>query len=398
MASFKIIVDAGNHERRFCPVHVDIKHPKAGKEVSATLTEVESGRTIPNQLDTLGEDVIRVHWIIDNMRRNSKREYTLRIEGAPPETTQGEPSVDLKEEREGVIGFYTNGKLFTRYHYGEDVIRPYLHPVLGPRGVTVTRNYPMIPDLPDEVKDHPHHRSIWTAHGDVNGVDDWTEFPTCGRIVHRGFRRLVGGPVYGEAHALNDWVSREGVKVVGEERRLTVYNTPEYARIMDFEILFKATEGDVTFGDTKEGGILSVRVASSMDVVRGGRIENSYGGINEEETWGRRAHWCDYSGPVKGIWAGIAVFDHPENLRHPTYWHVRNYGLMTANPFGISYFTGGPKNIGNYTLKAGGTLRFRYRILIHEGDVEAGGVREAYHNYVNPPKVIIELISKLSSI
>jgi hypothetical protein len=63
---------------------------------------------------------------------------------------------------------------------------------------------------------------------------------------------------------------------------------------------------------------------------------------------------------------------------------------MTANPFGISYFTGGPKKIGDYRLEAGGTLHFRYRLFIHKGNVEEGGVREAYHNYVNPPRVTVK--------
>ena len=83
---------------------------------------------------------------------------------------------------------------------------------------------------------------------------------------------------------------------------------------------------------------------------------------------------------------GVAYFDHPKNFRHPTYWHARDYGLRTANPFGLSYFEGKGYN-GDYTLPAGESLRFRYRVYIHKGDVVEGKVSEKYHNYVNPPKV-----------
>ena len=38
---------------------------------------------------------------------------------------------------------------------------------------------------------------------------------------------------------------------------------------------------------------------------------------------------------------GVAVLDDPRNPLHPTRWHVRAYGLLAANPFGLSYFDKG---------------------------------------------------------
>jgi hypothetical protein len=53
------------------------------------------------------------------------------------------------------------------------------------------------------------------------------------------------------------------------------------------------------FGDTKEAGLISVRVASSMEGKREqGLIENAFGGRREPETWGKPSPWCHYSGPV----------------------------------------------------------------------------------------------------
>jgi len=95
----------------------------------------------------------------------------------------------------------------------------------------------------------------------------------------------------------------------------------------------------------------------------------------------------DYSGPVNGKLVGIAICDHPANLRHPTYWHVRNYGLMTANPFGISHFRGDKTLDGSYRLEAGGTLTFRYRVLFHAGDSRIANITEKYHDFITPPVV-----------
>ena len=139
---------------------------------------------------------------------------------------------------------------------------------------------------------------------------------------------------------------------------------------------------------SKEGGILSVRVASEMDVPRTGRITNVYGGTNEAETWGKAAHWCDYSGSVEGKQVGIAVLDHPHSFRYPTHWHVRDYGLMTANPFAYAAYTDGVKD-GSHTLKSGDTLAFRYRVVLHRQSCNDAQINERYLDFVAPPRVTV---------
>ena len=146
----------------------------------------------------------------------------------------------------------------------------------------------------------------------------------------------------------------------------------------------------VKFGDTKEAGLLSVRVATSMDGNKGGLIENGFGGQRENETWGKPAPWCHYSGPVDGEVMGIAVFDHPTNPRYPSNWHVRDYGLMTANPFGYHDFFPGRGRDGSLLLPAGETATFRYRVYIHRGDAAQGRVEEAFTNYALAPAAGVE--------
>ena len=75
---------------------------------------------------------------------------------------------------------------------------------------------------------------------------------------------------------------------------MRVYNAGDERRLVDYDVALTAAEGDVTFGDTKEGGIISFRVATSMDGSKGGRIENASGGVSEKECWGKPSNWCDY--------------------------------------------------------------------------------------------------------
>ena len=117
-----------------------------------------------------------------------------------------------------------------------------------------------------------------------------------------------------------------------------------------------------------------------------GQIVNSEG-QQDDATWGKRAAWCDYFGPVNNEVVGIAILDHPDNLRHPTYWHVRNYGLFAANPFGLRHFIGDETGAGRYALPAGEELTFRYRVLIHRGTTAEAGVADWYGEYAHPPVV-----------
>jgi hypothetical protein len=132
---------------------------------------------------------------------------------------------------------------------------------------------------------------------------------------------------------------------------------------------------------------MAVRLAETMRLkgkVGKGHIVNSEG-VRDGDTWGKRAAWVDYYGPVDGKTVGIAIFDHPSNPRHPTWWHVRDYGLFAANPFGLHEFEKKqPKGAGELIVPAGKTISFKYRFYIHSGDDKEAKVGEAYKAYAKP--------------
>ena len=106
-----------------------------------------------------------------------------------------------------------------------------------------------------------------------------------------------------------------------------------------------------------------------------GHIINSEG-VTDDDTWGKRADWCDYYGPVGGEVVGIAIFDHPSNPRHPTWWHVRDYGLFAVNPFGVHDFEKKPAGTGDLVIPAGQSVTFKYRFYFHKGDDKQAKVAE----------------------
>ncbi|MBI5386075.1 MAG: PmoA family protein [Verrucomicrobia bacterium] len=277
-----------------------------------------------------------------------------------------------------------NGELFTEYVF-KGAPHVYYYPLIGPGGLRMTRDYPMVPDSKNEDHDHPHHRSLWYSHGAVNGVDFWSETAKAGKILHDKFLEVKSGQDEGVIRSANKWVALDGKIVCTDERTFRIYARPNSERLFDFEITVKApADSEVVLGDTKEG-TMSCRVAETMRVVlpkklKGeGHIVQSTG-VLDGKTWGQRAEWCDYYGPVQGKTAGIAIFDHPSNPVHPTYWHVRDYGLFGANPFGIHDFTNKkePAGAGNITIAPGKSVTFKYRFYIHEGDEKQAKVAERY--------------------
>ena len=373
-----VTVNAGEHNRDGCPISVDVESREA--EVlaggSVTLTDQANGAVIPADLNSDGKTVT-LSWILDGLKAHQERSYIL----SSGEVGSGGVAFS---ERANAIDVTIDGRAFTTFRYGTDGFRPYFFPVLGPGGSPVTRG-----ETSDNSSDHVHHRSLYVAYGEVNDVDVWAEGEDSGRVVHQSFTDKSGGAAVGKIHTENDWVNKAGEKLMSDRQNFRIYNTPDTGTIIDLDLTFIASAGDVYFGDTKEGGIISVRVNPSMNASDGGKIENAYGGTNEGETWGKRAQWCDYSGIVEGTPVGVAVFDHISNPRYPTYWHVRNYGLMTTNIFGTGTFEGDQSKDGSYTLKSGEEMNFRFRVLIHAGDAATGQVAQKYHDFINPPTVSI---------
>jgi hypothetical protein len=288
------------------------------------------------------------------------------------------------------------GKPFTTYRHGPGVSKPFFWPIAGPFGAPVTRAFPNIPDAPDETRDHPWHRGLSFTHGEVGvpgepPVDFWREGAARqGRVVHRDFdpRPVVrdGVLTFGTR---DDWIGPGGTTLLEDHVLWRIEALGEGAAQISSTIRLVAAGRPIRFGDSEEGSF-AVRVATSMDEKseptglrsKGprGRVTNSRGDVGARKCWGAVADWVDYSGPVDGRTVGLAIFDHPAN-RPRTRWHVRDYGLFSANPFGQKVFkaTDAPAPL---TLEPGRALVLRYAVLVHPGDVHAGQVARRFERYL----------------
>lgn len=282
----------------------------------------------------------------------------------------------VEKSDEGLV-IKQDGKLVTKY-IAKSGAKPILWPIVGPTGKELTRGWPMRDAASFEKQDHPHHRSLWFTHGSVNGIDFWSESGKNGTIVHKEFLKHDGGET-AIVIATSEWLAPDGKKVCEDERTVRVGASGD-KRYIDFDVTVKATEGPVTFEETKEGSF-GVRVHETMkvDAKQGGKLVNSEGQTNGD-AWSKPAAWVDYYGPVDGETLGIAIFNHPTSFRYPTTWHVRTYGLFAANPFGGKDFKAADK-YGSHTIEKGGSMTLRYRVLLHKGTTEDAKIKEAFAEY-----------------
>lgn len=307
-----------------------------------------------------------------------------------------------------------DGQIFTEWRH-QEWAAPFLYPVIGPNGENVTRHYPMKAGMPGEDPDHPHHRSIRFSHSDVNGFNFWwapgkEKAGRTAEVKLEKIERMTSGKT-GEVVLWNQWFG-DGKLVLREKVRLAFTPLENHQVLMDYDVELHAADAPVVFSDKRDGGML-VRVAGTMKVesekgAKGdGTIVNSRGDRNAD-AWGKRAEWTDYSGPdASGKTVGIAMFDHPANLRFPTHWHARTYGLMTANRFGTDHFKGNyndhktvvcapagtncpacASHSGDYTIPAGKSLTLRHRFYFHHGDAQVAKVAAQYRDYTADRELI----------
>lgn len=257
------------------------------------------------------------------------------------------------------------------------VQKPCLAPVIGPGGVRMTRAFPF--SEPDgESHDHPHHTGLWWAHGDINGHDLWQGD---GRLTITDGPTTEGQTITA-TYSLDTADGPTGVTVAETVR---FDETLGGDRVIDFGVTLRAEPGEeLVFGDTKEG-TMAIRTNASLRLTPDaravpevtGHAVNSEG-VEGKALWGKRAGWVDYWGQIDGRTVGVAIFDSPKNYAYPTWWHARDYGLVGANPFGVSAFEGGGADRGRMVVEPGKEASFHYRFYFHRFGAAEARVGDAF--------------------
>ncbi|HEY3245110.1 MAG TPA: PmoA family protein [Phycisphaerae bacterium] len=387
----RITIHAPEGGRPAAPVAIPLPLERLDRGRMIGLLNLDTSEAKPVQVDSRGD----VCWWEDALADDEVRTYRLSGAGASADcqrvvVREFADSAEIRQRDEPIA----------TYRFGSELSRPYLDALATPRGLVVTSAGPEGPVAEHLVEGN--HRSCWVGWADVDGVDHWSDARAHGVQRHRRFGLCVSGPVFGRLGALIDWLDADGRLQFTEQRVFHFYSAPGPVRIIDVAVRFGAPltpllargegaiGGSTRFGDTPDGGMCAVRVARPLSVIGGGSVRNAHGETGQEGCWGSPANWCDYSGSVDGVPAGIALFDCPFNVRHPTHWLITESGIMAANPFGLAEFVHANDVQGGYVWHHNDVLMFRYRILVYDGRLTADQIEAHYRASAKPVHVDIE--------
>jgi hypothetical protein len=256
------------------------------------------------------------------------------------------------------------------YHFGTGGSRPFVFPLVGPSGASLTRM-----GHPNPVG-HEHHKSIWFGHQKIDGIDFWGERPNTDiRIRHQKVTLYHDGDMFGGLVAELAWWAH-GHAVLRQQLTAAIEPLDGGELALDIQSRFEAVDLPIEFGQTNFG-FLGVRVAKTLsEQFGGGTLRNDQGATGEASIFGKRSRWVDYSGLSKpGVTEGICYMDHPANTQHPTAWHVRRDGWMEAafnfdSPHGVA---------------ADHPLELRYRLFVHRGIPSTNTLQIAWERFAATP-------------
>lgn len=266
----------------------------------------------------------------------------------------------------------------------------FIHPVYSPEGQILTDDFP---------EGHTHQHAMFFAWVNTQyrgeKVDFWNQQQETGTIAHLEILDTLSGPVFARircklAHLAK--TSTPPTQVITETWDLKVYAT-EGINMFDIESVHEPITDDTLHIKKYHYGGMAFRgsgqwfdpeydaAKDSISLAPAGLVVLTSEGNARIAANHSRPNWVDMSAEVDGVKAGLTLISHPENFRDPQ--PVRVHPAMP-------YFCFAPMVEGAFDLVKGDRYRSQYRIVTHQGDINAEMMDKVAKNYRNPVSSLAE--------
>ncbi len=262
--------------------------------------------------------------------------------------------------------------------------RSYLYPIYTPSGIPLTSESPA---------DHPHHNSVWIGSDQVRcqvpAAAGETEDYTYNFYVNETFQgrspgKILSTAVAGEPlglekfrlkqtlewHGPPEWGAPQ-TRLIMRERRTVDFTPGQTHHVIDILSELEPANWDLELGPTRHA-YFNVRVTDSMRVSSGGQFLDANGSTDANVISGSNTEWVDLSGSVGGgHHAGITVMSRPGPRQ--SWWFVSDWGVITVGHFRHE----------KTSISKGDSVRFDFRLVVHDGVAVSTEIARLYDDYVN---------------
>jgi hypothetical protein len=270
----------------------------------------------------------------------------------------------IQDDRAGTISIYReNGNEPLLVQNAQEMIRPYIHPILAPDGKGVLTEY--------RPGHHTHQTGLYWGLKELNGRDYFME---CCKPGETGYYQKISSEIIEKSGPLVKWQTvydllDENGRTLLTEAQIWSMQEQDNTYLIDLHWEGEAKK-DITVGQFFVGGLF-LRMPWYPGIK--GEVMNSAGQRNSEAE-AQRSIWLNTGMQVEGRndMAHIAMFDHPENPAFPVPWRV-------DNEWGV-----GPSRqiLGDWNLNAGETGKARYRLVVYTGEMDAYKLTRYWINYI----------------
>ena len=258
-----------------------------------------------------------------------------------------------------------------RLVYDPQQPKTYFHPLATIDGQVLTAFRP---------PDHPWHRGLWWSWKHINGLNYWEEDKKTGKS--QGINELTGAKITtnadfsARAELTFSYHPPEKPALLTETRTLAVSRPDTNGNYrIDWTSVFTVGDAPIKLERTpprKKGGVawggyagLSLRFPHG---IKGWSFLTSENVKDPAKGSGMGASWADFSNAE----AGITVFDHPGNLRHPSPWYLNAE---------LPYFS--PALLYDDPLELGAKqeLKLHYRVMVHSRAMTSTALQAEWESF-----------------
>jgi hypothetical protein len=377
------------------PLSIDLNRvADAGVDISQPLVLVreDDGKLVPMNFQI--DEERNVLWFVWDTPEDGAENSIFRIEnGVPSEKTDTYLS-EHKENGNLRLAIDDNPVLYYRYGItyppkGVDSVYKksgYIHPVITPKGDTLTRIQP---------PDHYHHYGIWGpwTHTQIDGqqVDFWNLGDRKGTVLFKEFEDTDSGNVFASFKAVQEHIDKltqeEPQVALNENLKVKLWNLDRDDRYMfDYTSIFSSPLDDgILFEAYRYGGGIGMRFTERWKADNCSVLTSE--GKDRLEADGTNAKWCIVSGEAsdgKGT-SGILFMSHPENRAHPE--PMRVWPIDANGGRGDMFFEFCPIRHEEWQIEPNQDYELKYRMVVFDGELTADEAEAYWQGFANPLEI-----------